>query len=252
MKYFVISDVHSFYTQMIETLKEKGYDQNNTDHTLILCGDAFDRGPESKEMFKWMKSLPQDRFVYVRGNHEDLLKECYDDIVYYGDVHSHHYSNGTVKTVMDLCQVPKSYSYLLNYDSDIIEKIQGKLRSVLNFIDKKCVDFFETDHFVFVHGWIPCLDDWKKGDWNKARWVNGMHMWADGVKLADKTVVCGHWHSSWGNCHIHGDVDEEFPKNRYDEDKMTEAFKPFIDDGIIAIDGCTAYSGRVNCVVLED
>lgn len=28
--------------------------------------------------------------------------------------------------------------------------------------------------------------------------------------------------------------------------------KGFINRGIIAIDGCTAYSGRVNCIVLED
>ena len=29
-------------------------------------------------------------------------------------------------------------------------------------------------------------------------------------------------------------------------------FSPFYADGIIAIDGCTAFSGKVNCIVLED
>ena len=29
-------------------------------------------------------------------------------------------------------------------------------------------------------------------------------------------------------------------------------FSPFIDDGIIALDACTAYSGFVNCVVIDD
>ena len=29
-------------------------------------------------------------------------------------------------------------------------------------------------------------------------------------------------------------------------------FKPFKSDGILAIDACTALSGKVNCVVLYD
>ena len=64
-----------------------------------------------------------------------------------------------------------------------------------------------------------------------------------GVMEKDKTIVCGHWHCSWGHCRLEGKC-SEFGK---DSD-----FSPFYADGIIAIDGCTAYSGRVNCIVLED
>ena len=31
-----------------------------------------------------------------------------------------------------------------------------------------------------------------------------------------------------------------------------EDFSPFYSEGIIAIDACTAVSGRVNCIVIED
>ena len=105
MKYFVVSDVHSFYTEMIEALKLVGYDKENVNHTLVLCGDAFDRGEESVEMLNFLQSLPEDRFVYVRGNHEDLLEDAVIEVLSHTSleyIHSHHFSNGTIKTIKHL------------------------------------------------------------------------------------------------------------------------------------------------------
>lgn len=263
MKYFVISDTHSFYTETIKVLKEKGYDQNNEDHTLILCGDAFDRGNESKEMFDWMKSLPKDRFIYIRGNHEDLLEECYEDIVKGKTTGYHHFTNGTIKTICNLCEIHNPYEIGMNEYVD--EKIKNNLRGVLDFISDRCVDFFETKHYVFVHGWIPvksdifyCLYDknWRRASKyrkSRSRWLNGMSMrHYNEIKVPNKTVVCGHWHTSWARVNITGELEEEFPANKQDKDMMYETFKPYEEDGIIAIDACTAYSGFVNCIVLED
>jgi hypothetical protein len=75
-----------------------------------------------------------------------------------------------------------------------------------------------------------------------------MHAWARGAKLPGKTIVCGHFHSSWGHSHLHLDR-KEFPqKNRVDWQK---SFEPFVDEGIIAIDACTPYTGFCNCLVLD-
>ena len=38
-KYFIVTDVHSFYKIMLDTLNVKGFDVNNNEHYLILCGD---------------------------------------------------------------------------------------------------------------------------------------------------------------------------------------------------------------------
>ena len=78
-KYFVVADVHSFYKIMLDTLNAKGFDVNNNEHYLILCGDLFDRGNEPKELFEFVQSLG-DRFIYVRGNHDDLLIECVEEL----------------------------------------------------------------------------------------------------------------------------------------------------------------------------
>lgn len=116
------------------------------------------------------------------------------------------------------------------------------------------VDYFETDNYIFVHGWIPCYaekyrlreykyiyrEDWREcgeKEWFLARWINGMaaHKW--GVKEENKTIVCGHYHSAWGHETFNGEK---------------ENYSPYYDEGIIAIDGCTARTKKVNCIVIED
>jgi hypothetical protein len=68
-------------------------------------------------------------------------------------------------------------------------------------------------------------------------------------RLDGKTVIVGHWHCSYGWSHIRNER-KEFPqKNRKGWEK---SFEPFVDDGIIAIDACTAYSGMCNVIVIEE
>lgn len=116
------------------------------------------------------------------------------------------------------------------------------------------LDYFETEHYVFTHGWIPSIPNrdksysyissWREADreqWNRARWFNGM----DAAQTADenKTIVCGHWHTSYGHSKY------EHKGTEFGEDAD---FSPYYGPGIIAIDACTAFSGKVNCLVIED
>ena len=108
-----------------------------------------------------------------------------------------------------------------------------------------CVDYAIVANHVFVHGWIPCFDEvgisydpnWEIGDWDSARWLNGMAAWAKGVKIPDKTIYCGHWHTSYGHQNIH--------------EESEERFDPFLDEGIVALDACCAYSGTLNVYKIE-
>ena len=52
-KFFVIADVHSFYTEMKRALDVAGFEINNPDHILISCGDALDRGSQSSVEFSF-------------------------------------------------------------------------------------------------------------------------------------------------------------------------------------------------------
>ena len=266
-KYFVVSDTHSFLTALLKALNDKGFENDNPDHILIICGDLFDRGDESREMFEFVKSLPEDRFIYIKGNHEDLLFDCYNQIIHNEIVSSHHYSNGTVKTIANLSGLKTEDCGWLMYDiwSPLRGNVMDKLPEILEFINKRSVDYVEIGNYILVHGWIPCKpsdanpyhsrgvkytfdENWRDGNWNASRWINGMEAWRQGIKIEGKTIVCGHWHCSWGWSHLKQDRSEFPPKNKKD---FKKSFEPFVEDGIIAIDACTAYSGIVNCIVLE-
>lgn len=257
-KYFITSDVHSFYNELMYALNEKGFDNNNPEHKLIICGDVFDRGEHSKDLYKFLKSLG-DRFIYIRGNHEDLLKSCVEEISLGKYLANYHFSNGTVKTICQLTGVDL-YDWT-SYNINAVNKVCTVMQPILEWIDKKAIDYYELNNYIFVHGWVPCDSDdpiiyhankkmtliprenWDKSNWEEARWINGMLAWKQGNIIPNKTIVCGHWHSSFGNSKYHKDG-EEFGE--------TSNFKPFIDEGIIAIDGCVAYSGFLNCIVIEE
>lgn len=121
-------------------------------------------------------------------------------------------------------------------------------------------DYFETAHYIFTHGWIPCtaiginpyikeympVNDWRSADaaaWNNARWINGMEAAYHGIIENGKTIVCGHWHCSFGHAHYELDGGE-FDNN--------PNFAPYYGKGIIALDACTPVSQKVNCIVIED
>lgn len=251
MKLFVMSDIHSFYDAMMAALEKNGFDISNEDHHIVVCGDLFDRGPDAIKTFEFMKDMgDRGRLTYVCGNHEELFYDCLNEIQAHRWVSGHHIGNGTLDTFIQFTGMNKYDLGTGLYDKG---HFKDAVEPVLDFFADNCVDFAEIGDYVFVHGWIPCdlhgnVDDWENGDWSNARWKNGMECWKRGARLPGKTIVCGHIHASWGHSHLHQDR-KEFPqKNRVDWQK---SFEPFIDEGIIAIDACTAYTGFVNCIVLD-
>ena len=244
--YFVTSDIHSYFTIFKKALNESGFDIKNPEHKLIICGDLFDRGSEAKELLKFLLSIPKERLILIRGNHEDLFDECLEQLEQRVNISSYHWSNGTVDTIAQLCNLNK-YDLICgvyNYEKDIKSKLKKYYKLINN-----CLNYYELNNYIFVHGWIPqvrsyenvlkCNDDC----WKVARWSNGMEWWYNGWKLKDKTIVCGHWHTSFANYKYHHRGSGEFEK---DSD-----FGIFKDSGIIALDACTAFSHKCNILTLD-
>lgn len=240
-QFFVSSDIHSFYTQWMKALKTTGFDKSNKDHIIVVCGDLLDRGDESMECLKFVNSLPKNRKVLIRGNHEDLLEVCIDR----KEFGQHDLHNRTLKTIFNLCGRDENGFWFDDNYKTVFDEIKHckPLYKYLNSLQ----DYAEVGDYIFVHGWIPLEadspnGDWKSGDWVQARWSNGMEMWEQGHRIKDKTIVCGHWHTSWGNSNLH---------HKGTERGKDACFEPFIDEGIIALDSCVACSGQINCIKLE-
>ena len=250
MKFFVVSDIHSHYTPFKSALDIAGFDKNNPDHWLISCGDAFDRGPESEELLYFLMSL--ERKILVKGNHDLLLEDCcIREFPYSYDI-----SNGTVKTINDIGGAGEGYPF-----DKCCENTLNRTAAYRDLL----VKYFETENYIFVHSWIPlkCLDslpkhytrdrqfeydpDWRNADinaWEQAMWGNPFELAEQGLNKTGKTLVVGHWHCSTGWSKDEG-------RSEFDVDARWD---PYINETqkIIGIDACTAYTRKVNVLIIED
>lgn len=235
-KLFVVTDVHGHYTLLMQKLKEAGYDKNNEKHLLISLGDHFDRGDESLQVLRFFRSL--ENKVLVRGNHEDLLERVFKK----GYVSSTDIRNGTDCTICSF------------YGRDALDS-RGTLQiygtafdSVLAFMNRT-VDYFETENYIFTHGWLPVLEGsegvialhptWRtasRARWEMARFVGWERAYLRA--MPEKTIVCGHRPCAYGA--------------GFDNDRNWRDYTPFFGRGLIAVDASTYSSGELNVLVLED
>lgn len=256
MRYYVTSDVHGYFSELKTALTEKGFFKDTNPHKLIICGDIYDRGAEALELQNFILDLmSKNEIILIRGNHEDLALDLLNNWDKGSFLQRYHYSNGTVDTV---CQLTGTTIGQLFTEPDEIYRKFSKDPYIQSIIPTM-VDFYETEHYIFTHGWIPCdivgnshskryirIDDWRNASaqtWNSARWINGMEAAHNGIIENGKTIVCGHWHCSFGHAHYEGDGGE-FDNN--------PNFTPYYGEGIIALDVCTPLSKMVNCIVIED
>ena len=73
MRTIIIGDIHGGHRKLQNVLEQIRLGEEDR---LILLGDLFDRGRESWEVFQTVRELAADfgdRFVLLRGNHEDYL-----------------------------------------------------------------------------------------------------------------------------------------------------------------------------------
>ena len=149
----------------------------------------------------------------------------------------HHYINGTFSTLKNFFG-----KYSIEPTNDAID-FSGKTRivdRVCEFIEET-VDYYETEHYVFVHGWLPqnALTPQQRQkasaeSWAKARWIKWTDRYDGTRPLPDKTLICGH-------------MPTFFVPGRGQNDSDI-----FYGNGFIAIDAGTADTKRVNVLVLEE
>ena len=142
MKLFVLSDVHSFYEPMMAALEKNGFDINNPDHHVVICGDLFDKGHDTNRVFAFAKRLVNEgRFNYVGGNHEGLLFDCVKEIYSRRGISNHHISNGTLDTIMQFTGFNKYDLYVGTYN---FPEFKQEIEPLLDFIVDNAVDYVEA------------------------------------------------------------------------------------------------------------
>ena len=271
-KYFIVSDTHSYYIDLMQTLNNVGYDIENPEYVFVLCGDLFDRGDESKALLDFVKSIPKERRILIRGNHEYLLKDMMEKKF----PQIHDFSNGTVKTVCELadetyyymeCSYYAEYGFLHDESIDVWERIKAKIKDsgLIDWIfSDDWIDYYEIDNLILVHSFIPLKDtsnarpyhlrghqysyieNWRdtpSSEWEKATWgcpyvLYDAGLFDEEIKKG-KYLVCGHWHTSDFYAHYYSELGDD-------------NYEIFHKDHLIALDGCTALSDHCNILVREE
>lgn len=286
MKYFVISDIHSFYDEMMCALKEHGYNKKNKNHTLIVCGDIFDRGKKPLQVYRFLKSIPKSRRILIRGNHEYLLRDLYMKKF----PSEHDYSNGTYDTLAYLSgelsneefrirQVfdralsdPKIEDFSKLWDNYREEDkkrrdrifYNNKAEEIINWIfSKDWVDYYEINEYIFVHAFIPVkLNDNMPMYYTCNRKFEYRADWRDASNSDWKIAT---WGCPWkmykdglnqtGKTIICGHWHTSDFWNELDEFDLPRnecpIYKSDKNPGIIGIDGCVALTKNVNVYVID-
>lgn len=216
-KYFIFSDVHGCFDELMTGLKTSGFDINNEEHIIISCGDNFDRGVQNLKVFNFLNDLPKDRKHLIRGNHEYmLLFLARSQEIEYG-----HERNGTDITYKEL-----------------VQEFQDKgIPKVVKFI-KEMKNYVELGNHIFVHGFIPKNIDYKEAttqDWYEAVWINSYKEIPNLPKMK-KTIVVGHVFS---NCFHRLNEIYYLPQQGN-------------TCGIIAVDSMVLRSMKVNILVMNE
>lgn len=238
MKIFAVSDIHGHCTELKEALDRAGFSKENEDHLLVCCGDYFDRGTENTAVMKYLEKIKNK--VMLTGNHEEMLRE----ILTSGRLREHNYINGTDLTVAEffgkgsidsLGQIDFSGK---TRDLDRLEEFLDGMKS-----------FFETEHYIFTHGWLPTdisgglhvRENFRESPeslWKKARWTKWTEMYGICDLPPGKILVCGHVPVQYAY--------RVSPLRNHENSDI------FRGGGVIAIDGGVFMGGKINVLVVED
>lgn len=243
MKYFVVSDIHGFYQPLVKALSEAGYQKDNLNHTLIVLGDIFDRGREPLLVYSFLKSIPEERLILIRGNHEDFfvtaVEEGLNDVV---DV-----ENGTALTIADILGV--TFNSLGKYvDKPVTPMLKNEVYKFIK--SNKWRQYIEIGNYILTHSYIPTINgkydpSWRTMpkyslEWDWAHFVNAdkemeRHSFDEEIKKG-KILVSGHNASSYLHRVYEGKKDD---------------YSIFYGKNYICIDASVYHSGKINVFTFE-
>ncbi len=233
--YFVISDIHGHFDEMIECLTLSKYDKHNSRHQLLVLGDMFDRGNKSKEVLEFIYKLHIEKKVsLILGNHEAFLIEFLE-----GNFKRAGFNmkmNGFKITLESL--IGRKLSFEDDWDKVSCE-IRNKYSFLLDFLNSIPL-YLETKEYIFVHGGIKYGEkDWKESSKRDFLWGKESQY----ERVPNKIVICGHERVS----------KIRFPT--YDQNLLIkehpEAFDILKDKGKIHIDAYVEISKKINVLKLE-
>ncbi len=251
MENFVVSDIHDHFDLLIKALNSNGFDKNNNTHRLIICGDAFYSGPQPGELFEFMQELyKKNRLIFIYGNH---------DIELLDNLKNKHFTRPANRKCIELIVLYLTGGKDLN-DEELIS--ESNRLGFTDFLEKVPVWYYETDKYIFTHGFIPT----SKNSYNKNWRTSTEQEWRastkkDAMMLSfkykihepNKIIICGHY--SAARCHLMANATSSDWENKIYKDVSKvpkDWFKPYVGETFIALDQSVKKSGFMNCIIINE
>ena len=144
------------------------------DDWVVFLGDYVDKGPNVRQTLDLLIAESQiETRIFLRGNHDQMFLNAKRDRSDYpmweclaGQNPLRSYGNGSTEN--EFISVPSEHFY---------------------FLEKRCVDFYETDDYIFVHAGIRAH---KSADEEKVDRLQWSSLGLTAAHLSGKTVICGH------------------------------------------------------------
>ncbi len=287
-KYFITSDIHSFYTPLKKALKQAGFKKTDPNRILIIAGDLFDRGAETLKVYKYLKSIPKSRLILLRGNHEELFEEVLNKQF----PRDYDFSNGTVLTCCDIAGVDiddlNFYKVAFELFPDdtlwqtdwevVTNQTNAKRAEIWGNIVKKVKEsdfyrwfktvpwkhYYELGSFIITHSFIPLHQSSPDALYHTI--TADLKTFTDWRTQATETDLNdSHWGCPYKLMDA-GFFDEELKNGKtlicghwhavsghvqYGTEGYTHANDIYYSSNLIMLDACTVVSDQVNVLVVD-
>jgi len=170
MRVLAIGDIHGCRGALDDILK---WVQPTPDDLVITLGDYVDRGPDSRGVLNRLIELKQSgmNLICLRGNHEVMM------------VNARYGGRDDRKLWLEVggVQALKSYG-----GTGRLEDIP---REHWDFLRNNLLNYYETEHHIFVHATVHCDLDMDEQPDYMLHW----EFLRDSMcHKSGKTVICGH------------------------------------------------------------
>lgn len=164
-----IGDIHGCNTALRNLLLAL---ELTADDTLIMLGDAIDRGPDSRDVLEQLIAVnKQCQFVPIFGNHEQMLLDATENkiplqdwLIHGGAETLDSYGHGAVLTEIS----PEHLDFIATW-----------------------VDYHETETHFFAHANYTPKKPLEKQPWEELRW-RSLKYFLPSPHSSGKTAIVGH------------------------------------------------------------
>lgn len=200
MKIFCMSDIHGCLEPFLKALED--IDLDSEDSRLVLLGDYIDRGPESLGVLETVMGLQErcgERFIALRGNHEEQLLEYISNVGAPGFAQAWKLADSNLQTAKSFLE-PDEFEHVrhllvLKRFEEAYRFTVGRMRKahgdVIRWVGR--LPYYWESPFgqVFVHAGIveEAADLWRVG--TPPEWFTAMPPMYAGQHF-DLDVIAGH------------------------------------------------------------